>query len=178
MMDFSKFLLNSIQQGSIHHSWMEERRLEWGPLMLSRLRFLLEGRSFILCTDEERIWYERYILANINSSTKRPLLPFFSINQLFLKKLNSELDLAMVNDLLDLSFPKGFVYFYIGKSFGDFARLARSKDDSLLWLFDEQLQNSFYLSSNDKDLDFKLISLYKLLDESLDGLLFSRFSLE
>ncbi|EFP1838280.1 hypothetical protein HPX21_001645, partial [Campylobacter jejuni] len=49
--------------------------------------------------------------------------------------------------------------------------------DSLLWLFDEQLQDSFYLNSKDKDLDIKLISLYQLFDVSLDAILFSKVQL-
>ncbi|EAI3451748.1 TPA: hypothetical protein R4976_001748, partial [Campylobacter jejuni] len=55
--------------------------------------------------------------------------------------------------------------------------IAKSRDDSLLWLFDEQLQDSFYLNSKDKDLDIKLISLYQLFDVSLDAILFSKVQL-
>ncbi|MBK1993598.1 hypothetical protein FSE90_04950, partial [Campylobacter novaezeelandiae] len=65
-------------------------------------------------------------------------------------------------------------YFYIGSTTDKKSLIAKSKDDSLLWLFDEQLQNSFYLNSKDKDLDAKLISLFKLFDSSLDAILFSK----
>lgn len=81
-----------------------------------------------------------------------------------------------MNDLLNLAFPNGFVYFYVGSSLDKKARIARSKDDSLLWIFDEKLQNSFYLNSKDEDLENKLISLYKFFDTILDGILFSKVS--
>ncbi len=83
----------------------------------------------------------------------------------------------MLNDLLDISFPNGFIYFYIGSASDKKSLIAKSRDDSLLWLFDEQLQDSFYLNSKDKDLDVKLITLYKLFDTSLDAILFSKVSL-
>lgn len=145
--------------------------------MLSRLRLLLEGSSFILCTDEERVWYESYILGLINSNKNRPLVPFFSLKSMYPKSLESENDMALLNDLLELTFPNGYIFFYIGRADKKLARLVNSKDDSLLWLFDEQLQNTFYLSSNDKELDFKLICLFKLLNECVNGLLFSKFEL-
>ena len=46
-----------------------------------------------------------------------------------------------------------------------------------MWLFDEQAQNSFYLSSSDEMLDIKLLSLYKLFDKSVDVVLFAKVAL-
>lgn len=176
-MDFARFLLNIIRENNKYFAWMEERRLEWGPLMQANLRYLLEGKSFIFCTDEKRSWYEEYFLANINASSNRPLLPFFALSSLCKKSCESEMDIAFLNDLLEANFERGYIFFYIGSYKDKFAKIAKSRENSLLWLFDEQLQNSFYLSSLDKDLDYKLISLYKLLDQCLDGLLFSNFEL-
>ena len=79
--------------------------------------------------------------------------------------------------MLETAFPSGFVYFYIGSNKDIRFQIARSRDDSLLWLLDEQLQNSFLLSSKDSELDEKLITLYKLFDKSLEAILFSRVSL-
>lgn len=158
-------------------SWMESRRLEWAPLIAARLKLLLEGRAFIVICDEQRTWYEEYFLKHINAKASRPLLPFISLKAFCPVKVKSNEDIALLNDLLELSFPKGYVYFYIGTSQDKNSLIARSRDDSLLWLFDEQLQNSFYLNSKDADLDLKLITLYKLFDKSLDAILFSKVSL-
>lgn len=158
-------------------AWMESRRLEWAPLMAARLRYLLEGYTFVLMCDEPRSWYEEYFLKNINAKPSRPMLPFLSLDSIYRNKIQNQEDIALLNDLLELTFPNGYIYFYIGGIGDKKSQIARSKDDSLLWLFDEQLQNSFYLNSKDKDLDMKLISLFKLLDMSLDAILFSKVSL-
>lgn len=177
MDSFLSFTSENIRKGGTFMVWMEERRLEWAPLMESRLKFLLQGRTFILMCDEQRSWYEEYFLKNVNAKANRPMLPFVSLNCFCKKKIQNNEDIALLNDLLDISFPNGFIYFYIGSSSDIKSFIAKSKDDSLLWLFDEQLQNSFYLSSKDRDLDSKLITLYKLFDESLDAILFSRVNL-
>ncbi|MCX2682359.1 HobA family DNA replication regulator [Campylobacter sp. MIT 21-1685] len=177
MSDFLGWTLENIRNGGTFMAWIESRRLEWTPLIAARLKYLLEGRTFILMCDEQRTWYEEYFLKNINSKAMRPMLPFVSFNCLCRKKVQSVEDIALVNDLLELSFPNGFVYFYIGSASDQKAQIAKSKNESLLWLFDEQLQNSFYLNSKDKDLDAKLITLYKLFDMSLDAILFSKVSI-
>lgn len=158
-------------------TWMENRRLEWTPLMASKFKLLLEGKSFVMLCDEERSWYESYFLKNINAKANRPLVPIFSLNALCDKKIQSKEDILLLNDLLDIAFPNGFIYFYVGTSFDKRANIAKSKDDSLLWIFDEEFQNSFSLSSKDKDLDEKLITMFKLFDKSLEAILFSRVSL-
>ncbi len=174
MSDFLSFTLENIRNGGAFMAWMESRRLEWAPLMAARLKYLLQSRTFILMCDEQRSWYEEYFLKNINSKANRPMLPFVSLNSLYRKKIQNAEDIALLNDLLDISFPNGYVYFYIGNATDNKSLIAKSKDDSLLWLFDEQLQDSFYLNSEDKDLDIKLITLYKLFDMSLDAILFSK----
>ncbi|MBK1972167.1 HobA family DNA replication regulator [Campylobacter sp. TTU_617] len=177
MSDFLSFTLENIRNGGTFLNWMESRRLEWAPLMAARLKHLLEGRTFILMCDEQRSWYEHYFLKNINSKNSRPMLPFVSLDCLYKKKIQNTEDIFLLNDLLDITFPNGYVYFYIGSTTDKKSLIAKSKDDSLLWLFDEQLQNSFYLNSKDKDLDAKLISLFRLLDLSLDAILFSKVAL-
>ncbi|TKX31823.1 HobA family DNA replication regulator [Campylobacter estrildidarum] len=177
MSDFLSFTLENIRNGGTFMAWMESRRLEWAPLMQVKLKYLLEGRTFILMCDEQRSWYEEYFLKNINTKTNRPMLPFVSLNALCKKKIQKSEEIALLNDLLDVTFPNGYIYFYIGSTMDEKSLIAKSKNDSLLWLFDEQLQNSFFLNSKDKDLDVKLISLYKLLDLSLDAILFSKVSL-
>ena len=79
--------------------------------------------------------------------------------------------------MLSLAFPNGYLFFYIGKSLDRYANLAKSDEDSYMWLFDEQAQNSFYLSSSDGALDIKLLSLFRLFDKSIDAALFAKVTL-
>lgn len=68
MSDFLSFTLENIRNGGAFMAWLESRRLEWAPLMAARLKYLLEGRTFVLMCDEQRSWYEEYFkLNNIKS---------------------------------------------------------------------------------------------------------------
>ena len=57
-------------------------------------------------------------------------------------------------------------------------QLAKRHNDSFMWVLDEHLQDSFYLSSGDDLLDIKLIQLHKLLDKSINAVLFAEVDLE
>lgn len=177
MQDLIKWTLEAIREEGSSMSWMEERRVEWTPLLASRLKFLLDGRTFIVITDDERAWFEAYILKKINHPfSARPLLPFVSLRAIYpaFDELNTKEQNLLLQDMLSLTFPNGYVFFYIGKSMDKRAQIAKSNNDSYMWLFDEQVQNSFFLSSSDKNLDIKLISLFKLLDKSIDAALFAK----
>ena len=161
-------------------SWMEERRVEWTPLLASRLKFLLEGRAFITVSDKERKWFEIYLLRKMNSSKSiRPFLPFFSLRSLYpsLDEIETNEQKQLLKDMLSLAFPNGYIFFYIGKSIDKRANLAKTDENSYMWLFDEQAQNSFTLSSSDENLDIKLLNLYKLFDKSIDAVLFAKVML-
>ncbi len=80
MSDFLSWSLENIRSGGASMAWMESRRLEWSPLVASRLKYLLEGRAFILICDEARSWYETYFFQHINANRARPLLPFFRLS--------------------------------------------------------------------------------------------------
>ena len=143
--------------------WLENRKEDWTPLLASKLKFLHDGRS----------WFSEYIIKKINSSTNsRPLLPFFSLRSLYRGGVNSLEDALLLNDMLSLAFANGFIYFYIGNGNHPLAKIAKSHEDSYLWLIDERLQNSFYMSESDPSLDLKLIQLFKILDKSIDAVLF------
>ena len=180
MSDFIKWTLEAIREEGSLMSWMEERRTEWTPLLASKLKFLLEGRAFILITDSERGWFEEYFLKNINKPTNaRPVLPFFSLKALYpsFENIGSKEEVSLLLDMLSLAFPNGYVFFYVGKSAEKSSQIAKGKDDSYMWLFDEQAQNSFYLSSSDGALDIKLLSLFRLFDKSIDAALFAKATL-
>ena len=119
MSDFIKWTLEAIREEGSLMSWMEERRTEWTPLLASKLKFLLEGRAFILITDSERGWFEEYFLKNINKPTNaRPVLPFFSLKALYpsFENIGSKEEVSLLLDMLSLAFPNGYVFFYVGKS--------------------------------------------------------------
>ena len=82
-MDLIKWSLDAIRSSSKELSWMEERRLEWVPLLSSRLRYLIDGVPFIVICDEDREWFESYFLRSINrKGSHRPILPFISLKSL------------------------------------------------------------------------------------------------
>lgn len=176
-----KWTLETIRKGGSNLSWMEERRLEWAPLAVSRLQSLLEGKTFVILTDLQRDWFSRYILGTINRKTnERPYLPFVSLQSFFpnLKEIKTNEDMQLLEDMLSISFPNGFIYFYIGKSNDFRSQIAKKRDDSFMWIMDEHIQNSFYLNSRDKDLDIKLIQLCQLLDKTIDAMLYAEVSIE
>jgi len=47
-----------------------------------------------------------------------------------------------------------------------------------LWIIDEEVENSFVVKSSDKNLDIKLLQLYKLFDATLEAVLFGELDLE
>ncbi|PID48339.1 MAG: hypothetical protein CR967_00460 [Proteobacteria bacterium] len=174
MKKYLDWTLKNIRK-SDNFSWMEERRLEWVPLAISRLQTILEGKTFIVLTDPQREWFSSYMLSSINSHVnKRPFLPFVDLKTFFpnLGSLKNAEDIDLLEDLLNISFPNGYVFFYVGQSNNFNFQIAKKRDDSFMWILDEYIQNSFFLSLKDKDLDLKLIQLYKLLDKTIDVLLF------
>ena len=76
------------------------------------------------------------------------------------------------------TFPSGYTFFYVGKNSDIKMQIAKRKDDSFMWVLDEHLQNSFYLQTSDDNLDIKLIQLFKLLDKSIDAVLFAEVTFD
>lgn len=182
-MNLSNWTLDAIRSSDfdgITMKWLEERRSEWVGLLGLRLRYFLNGASFVLICDEEREWFEKYFLLNINKTNlARPFLPFISLHSLYprINEINIKDELALLQDMLSISFPNGYMYFYVGKGSSKLSLIAKSSNNSYMWLFDEQAQNSFYLNSQDNFLDIKLLSLFKLFDKSLSEILLGRVSL-
>lgn len=174
MQAYLDWTLRSIRK-SENFSWMEERRLEWVPLAISRLQTLLDGKTFVVITDSQREWFSKYILSSVNRQTSnRPFLPFVDLKSFFpnLGSIKTAEDVSLLEDLLSVAFPNGYIFFYIGVSNDFSSQIAKKRDDSFMWILDEQIQNSFFLSLKDEDLDIKLIQLYKLLDKTINVLLF------
>ncbi len=181
MQKFLKWTLDNIRKDGSMMSWMEEKRFEWVPLNVSMLKNLIIGHTIIMITDDDREWFCNYVLNDINKLSKnRPLLPFVSLKSFYpnLNGLKTKEDIELLEDMLYQAFPNGYTYFYIGKNNSIKMQIAKRRDDSFIWVMDEQLQNSFFLSSSDENLDIKLIQLYKLLDKSINALLFAEVDFE
>lgn len=181
MQQFLKWTLEEIRKDGSTMSWMEEKRFEWVPLAASMLKNLMNGHTFIIITDDDREWFCHYMLKSVNSQSKhRPLLPFIGLQALYpnLYQIKTREDIELLENLLLQSFPQGYTFFYVGKNSDIKMQIAKRKDDSFMWIMDEDLQNSFYLLSEDDSLDIKLIQLFRLLDKSINAVLFAEVTFE
>ncbi|MDR0408382.1 MAG: HobA family DNA replication regulator [Campylobacteraceae bacterium] len=181
MQEFLKWTLDTIRKEGSSFSWMEEKRLEWVPLVVPMLKKILQGHTFIIATDDERKWFGEYIMYSINKTHfNRPFISFICLNALFphVNDLKTKEDFELLEDMLSLSFQNGYTFFYIGKNNDVKCKISKRKYDSFLWIMDEQVQNSFYLKSEDDFLDTKLIQLFKLLNRSINAVLFAEVALE
>ncbi len=179
--DFSTWTLEQIRAKGSSMSWMEERRFDWVPLAAVAIERLVNARTLLVVTDREREWFARYTLSKLNKfDTQRPLLPIISLGTVFpyMDKISDSEQLGILEDMLCLAFPNDYMFFYIGKGSDPRAQIAKSKQDSLMWLFDETAQNSFTLNSKDEELDIKLIQLLTLFDKSIDAILFSEVDIQ
>lgn len=159
--------------------WLEERRFEWVPLVQNCLSTVLAGSAVIILTDKERSWFGDYLVKSINKPSKnRPFLPFFSAQCLFpgLDAFSAKETLVAYTDMLDIVF-KNYIFWYIGRGDDKMTSFVRQREDSFLWIFDEQSSNSFYLKSIDEALDSKLISLTSLFNKTIDAVMFSKVKL-
>lgn len=159
--------------------WIEERRFEWVPIAYSAMSHLMNGASLVIITDREREWFGKYLITMINKPDQgRPFLPLYLADGLLahLDKMSANENIELVSDLLSLSF-KNYIFWYIGKSDDVRASLAKKKEDSFMWIMDEEFQNSFFLRSADDLLDIKLMHLARLFTKTADAVIFGEVSL-
>lgn len=175
MLDFTQWSLDAIREDGAFLSWLEEQRFDWtNPISLA-LEQILEGKTIILITDEKRKWFEKYILSNINTmNLDRPLLPIVSMDSLYehYGHVSGGDMIDVVEDMISLSYKEDYFFWYIGKGDDKRSDMAKRRDNSYFWIFDEEYHNSFTLKSYDPMIDIKLIQLYKLFDASLNATIF------
>jgi len=171
--DFAQWSLDAIRQEGGSLSWLEEDRFEWSKTTAFALEQILNGKTIILITDMKRKWLERYILDSINN-LERPLVPIVSIESLYphYNDLNGGEMIDMIDDMIALSFKNDYFFWYIGKGDDKRSDIAKRKDESYFWLFDEDFNNAFTMKSYDPILDIKLLQLYRLFDASLNAAMF------
>lgn len=182
MQEFTNWTVQTIREDRLIGSWMEERKFDWIPIVSKTIKNIIDkNKSILIITDDDRDWFLTYVLNKINSSSNnRPLLPFYNFNG-FIKnsdKITTDDEVAYVKDLLNISFPNGYIFWYIGRGQNKKATLAKVSKNSFLWLLDEDGQNSFNLKSHDEALDMKLLQLYRLFDKTLDAILFAQIEVD
>ena len=90
----------------------------------------------------------------------------------------SEDDISNIKDMLKISFPNGYCFWYIGKSQDNRSTLAKITKSSFLWIFDEERQGSINLKSNDDGLDMKLLQMFRLYNKTISAALFANINVE
>jgi hypothetical protein len=178
-MNYTDWMLKTIRQDSSLGGWLEEIRFIIAPIFQDILKNIENGVSVIILTDENRQWFSQYIISKINNNTDRPLFPFTKLESFInnTSLLNSKEHISLVEDMLSIAFPNGYIFWYIGKSNTNISTIAKNKNRSFLWLMDEELPNSVYLSSNDPLIDFKLLQLFSLFDKSISATIYGEFQL-
>ena len=171
--DFAQWSLDAIREEGGSLSWLEEDRFEWSKTTAFALEQILNGKTIILITDMKRKWLERYILDSINN-LERPLVPIVSIESLYphYNDLSGGEMIDMIDDMIGLSFKNDYFFWYIGKGDDKRSDIAKRKDESYFWLFDEDFNNAFTMKSYDPILDIKLLQLYRLFNASLNAAMF------
>lgn len=179
MQSFTDWTLATIRSEDCNLSWLEERKFEWIPLAQEFINRLLSGVTVIVHTDPRRKWFLEYIFYHINKKIGvRPFLPFIGFDSLRqnLHVLKEEQDYDLLGDLLEVSFKSDYIFWYIGAADDDAFKIVRRRDDAFLWAMDAEITNSFFLRSSDEFLDLKLINLLRLLDKTIDAVLFGEVS--
>ncbi len=175
MPDFAQWSLDAIREEGGSLSWLEEHRFEWSKTTAYALEQILNGKTIILITDEKRKWFENYILSSINGLLlERPLIPIISIDNIYTHYNNvsgGEM-IDIIDDMISLSYKDDYFFWYIGKGDDKRSDIAKRKDESYFWIFDEDFNNAFTLKSYDTALDIKLLQLYRLFDASLNAAMF------
>lgn len=173
--DFAQWTLDAIREEGGSLSWLEEQRFEWSKTTAYALEQVLGGKTIILITDEKRKWLETYLLTSLNTaSLERPMIPIISIDNLCVhyNSVNGGDMIDVVDDMISLSYKEDYFFWYIGKGDDKRSDIAKRKDNSYFWMFDEDFNNAFTLKSYDKTLDIKLLQLYRLFDASLNATMF------
>ena len=81
-MDINHFTLKLIRDKNI--KWMEEKRLEWVPLVSDFISNVIEGKSVFLITDYKRKWFSDYLINKINNfqDFKPSFIPIYDLQKL------------------------------------------------------------------------------------------------
>ncbi len=183
MQEVLNWTINTIrQEDTVDSSWLEEKKFEWAPLVVKTLKSLLnKNYTILIISDDDKQWFKEYILTQINHTKNgRPNLPIYDFQSIYhhYNKVQSEEDIQLIIDMLNISFPNGYLFWYIGKGNSKQSIIPKYHANSFLWLIDEELPGSLTLNGDDPTLDMKLLQIYKLFDKTLNASLFAEISLD
>lgn len=173
--DFAQWSLDAIRDEDGALSWLEEQRFNWAITSSAAISDILSGKTIILITDKKRKWFEHYILSSINNDTiDRPILPIISIDNLYqhYNNISGGEMIEILEDMISLSYKDNYIFWYIGSGEDKRSDIAKRRDSSYFWIFDEEFHNAFTMKSFDSHLDIKLLQLYRLLNASLNAAMF------
>jgi len=172
-MDLNRFIMDLIRKKN--YKWMEERRLDFVPLLSVFLNQVIDAKSVLIVTDEKRKWYANYLLEKINNFNefKPQFFPFYVLENIVpqIKEAKHPEQYDMIEDMLNVSFDD-YIFWYIGQE-TPMLKFARKKSHSFYWIMDNDLSKNFYLKSTDIYLDNKLLNLADLVNESLNAAVFA-----
>ncbi len=175
MQSFEKWTLDAIRSDGASLSWLEEYRFDWTTVAELAISQIMEGKTIVLITDRERKWFESYIRASLNKlNADRPIIPIVSIDSAFsyYDDISGAKMIDMIDDMLSISYKDDYFFWYIGKGEDKRVDIAKRKDNSFLWILDEEFHNAFTMKSYDPQLDIKLLQLFTLFNISLSAVLF------
>ena len=182
MQEFLNWTIDTIRDDKLISPWLEEKKYEWTPLVSKLITNILDRNcSVIIIADKEREWFLEYILSNINTpKLNRPFLPFYDFRAFYkqIDSVKSEDDISLIKDMLSISFPSGYCFWYIGRGQDIRATIPKVSKNSFLWLMDEEKQDAFNLRSNDEALDMKLLQMFRLYNKTLSAALFAEINVE
>jgi hypothetical protein len=154
--------------------WLEERKLDWIPIVGRLVKEIMKGTPVIIITDKEREWFGNYFITKINSKqNNRPFVPFYKLDNIITNRDSfNEEENGFLEDMLNISYSN-YIFFYIGKEENSIFDKVYKDKRSIVWLMDSDKENSFYMSSIDKDFDCKLLNMFRLLNLTITASMFS-----
>lgn len=177
MQEFLNWTIDIIRSDNLIGSWLEEKKFEWTPLTSKIISSILyKNCAVLIVTDGERDWFKHYLLTSLNNpKLGRPYFPFYDFKGICpnIDSLKNDEDVNLIRDMLGISFPQGYCFWYIGRGNSHRANFPKVSKNSYLWLIDEEMPNSFMLRGNDDALELKLLQMFRLFNKSLSAALFA-----
>lgn len=173
-LNFANWTLELVREDGIAMGWLEERRFDWCQIAYRFVDNIINGYTIVVCSDSHRKWFCEYILQTINTNKGRPLIPILSLESMLPRYQETNLDL--IDDMLDVAFGGKYIIWYIGHTNHKLVKLAIEHPNSFIWVFDGSLHTAFNINSKDPNSDIKLLQLFKVLDKTIDALMFDEIT--
>lgn len=173
---FANWTLELVREDGIAMGWFEERRFDWCQIAYRFVRNIINGNTIILCSDLKKKWFCDYVLQMINTDKGRPLIPILSLESMLprCQDLNSY-TVEDIEDMLNIAFNDKYIIWYIGltNTSNKLVKLATDHQNSFIWAFDGSLHTAFNMYTNDSNSDIKLLQLFKILDKTINAIMFN-----